>query len=600
MTVSIEKNIDALREQMELAHLDAYIITGTDPHQSEIPSEHWQSRAWISGFTGSAGMVVVTDTESGLWTDFRYYIQAEKELRGTPIRLYRSGEPDVPDPVRWLADKLPRAGRIGVCGQEISLEHFEALKTQIEAVEMLLITTEDLVDKVWIERPCIPDDPLVAIPTALCGESREDKIARIRRLALERYRADVQVISSLDDIAWVLNLRGTDVPYNPLFTAYLVVTGDAAALFVDEGKISRELSAHIGEAVQRYPYNAFFDTLAVLIPAGSRVLFSPEKSSVQLAFRLEELRDVNSVRGAVIASDLKARKNSVEIAGIRTVHRQDGAAVTQFIHWFYDKGSNGISCMDEVMVAETLLGFRRRRAGFLRESFATIAAFGANGALCHYSADRNSPAEINGDGLLVLDSGGHYTGGTTDITRTLYVGRPTEQQKREYTLVLRGHLALKHQRFPEGTRGYQLDVLARKPLWDEGLDYGHGTGHGIGFMLNVHEGPQSISPKPIDVALQPGMVVSDEPGLYREGAFGIRIENLLVVIEDEKTEFGRFLAFEDLTRVPYERDLIEPALLNEREIAQVNAYHQQVFADIGDLLQEEERVWLEMMCAPLG
>lgn len=600
--MNIRDKISALQKIMKNHAVDAYIITGADPHQSEITPRRWKTREWITGFTGSAGMVVITREKAGLWTDFRYYIQAENQLGDSGISLFRQGEAGIPGSIEWIKSELPSGSCVAASAEELSAEEFKNFSNQFSAVDILFTTSEDLVDKVWIDRPVIPGNAIKEIPVAVCGKTRKEKINEILKITTDRYNADYFLLSSLDDIAWVLNLRGTDVPYNPLFLSYLLLGKEKSVLFCDITKIPDQIQKQLSGLVDIIPYGEIFSGITRYIQKGSKVFLSPEKTNMRL-YQVIANHTV-SVEGRDITTDLKAVKNSVELEGMRRIHKQDGAAMSEFLCWF-DKNAGKTAlnedstALNEASAAKILLGFREKQKDFLGESFSPVVAFRENGALCHYSAKVESAAEITGRGLLVIDSGGQYNGGTTDITRTLLIGNPTEQERREYTLVLKGHLAVARQKFPAGTCGYQIDSFARKPLWDFGMNFGHGTGHGIGFMLNVHEGPQSISPKPVNVPLKAGMILSNEPGIYREKNFGIRIENLLVVVPAEKTEFGQFLCFEDITRCPYERMLIDTELLTSEEIEQVNSIHSLVYEDISPLLGEEGKKWLRSKTLPL-
>jgi len=593
--MTVKNRIDSLRRQMRDHQFDAFIISGSDPHQSENTPDRWRIRQWLTGFTGSAGTVVVTHDKAGLWTDFRYYIQAEKQLESSGIELFHADEVGVKTPAEWLSGELKAGSRAAVEGKELSAELFRQLVRDLSNWGIDLESSEGLIDEIWLKRPDIPDSPVREVPEAICGMSREKKLERIRQELSQRHRAEYLLLSSLDDIAWTLNLRGADIPYSPVFTAFLLIGLHSAVLFCRKEKIPEALERKLAETVEIASYDTFFSEISAYILPQSKVVLSPEKTSTALYQRIAEHTGITEAVN--LTTYLKARKNPVELEGMRRVHRYDGAAMVSFLHWFETR-TDGLE-LSEMRIAEVLRSFRSRQEGFIDESFSPIAAFAENGALCHYSANKDQNASVAGSGLLVLDSGGQYLGGTTDITRTLLAGEPTQQQREEYTLVLKGHLALVRQQFPEGTRGYQLDVLARKPLWDLGIDYGHGTGHGVGFMLNVHEGPQSISKRPVDVVLKPGMIVSNEPGVYREGRFGIRIENLLAVRNTEKTEFGQFMGFEDLTRCPYERRLIEPGLLTEDEKNQINHYHALVYTELENLLNEEECIWLKQKTLPL-
>jgi Xaa-Pro aminopeptidase len=594
-----ESHVQLLRRQMAARKIDACIITGSDPHQSEITPQHWHVREWVTGFTGSAGMVVVTSEKAGLWTDFRYYIQAERELDSREITLFRADEPGVPSPAEWLARELPAGARAAVSAEECSVELYRRLRQQLKQRGLELQVCEDLTKPIWNDRPPLSRDAVWEVPERFTGESRKERLERVRSTLEQEYRCGYLMISALDDIAWTLNLRGSDVPYNPLFTAYLLITPDKAVLFCSREKLGNDCIDRLAPEVEVLPYEEAAEGAAARIPPGAQLLLSPEKTSMKLFGRLERHAAVTEADNPTTL--LKAVKNSRELAGMREIHRFDGAAMAEFLCWFEKQADNSLP--DEVGIADKLREFRRSRPAFIHESFRTIAAFGENGAICHYAAKEGACASLCGDGLLVLDSGGQYWGGTTDITRTLCIGTPSAAQRRDYTLVLKSHLALGRQIFPAGTRGYQLDAVARSVLWEHGMDYGHGTGHGIGFMLNVHEGPHSLSKRPIDVALVPGMVFSNEPGVYREGFHGVRIENLTAVRSLERAPeggvFGEFLALDDLTLCPYERRLIDISLLSTVEQVQVDTYHARVYDELCRLLDEEPRRWLKNKTLPL-
>lgn len=588
----IKERVALLRERMSREGLSAYLITGADPHQSEIPPRRWASREWISGFSGSAGTVVITHEEAGLWTDFRYYIQAEQELLGSGFTLFREGLEHSSSPAVRLSALLPKGAVVGTCGMEIAASLFSETEKALNSAGIRLKAANDLLEGIWTDRPSLPMDPVREVPVSLCGEHRGSKLQKTREF-MEKTGADHLLISSLDDIAWLLNLRGRDVPYNPLFVSFFLFGPEKVTLFIEHEKIRKELKSELEPSITIAPYGDLEKNFESHIPQGSKLLLNPEKTAAALVSRAQ--RRAELIFSPDCTAEMKSQKNETELEGMRRTHRTDAAAVIKFLHWFEKFGVS-----DEQEAADILHTFRSDADVFLGESFATISAFGKNGALCHYSVNPDTPAPVTERGLLVLDSGGQYLGGTTDITRTLTAGEPSDQERREYTLVLKGHLAVVRQQFPAGTRGYQIDTLARKALWDYGLDYGHGTGHGIGFMLNVHEGPQSISTKPVDVPLKPGMIVSNEPGLYREGSYGMRIENLLVVRTIKQGDFGMFLGFEELTLVPYERKLIDISLLDSAEISQIDEYHKRVFTETVPLLDGEISSWLGEKVRPLS
>lgn len=593
----IQERVTALRALMKTRGLSAYIIPGTDAHQSEYVCDRWKTRAWISGFTGSAGTVVVTEKSAGLWTDSRYYLQAERQLQGTGISLFRFGLPGVPDYPGWLAQELPEKSVVGMAADEVTIAQTQSFTEEFSGRQISFAATEDLLDIIWEDRPAVPKGPLRELTVEQTGMSRSDKIDMVLETA-RRKGADSVLIASLDDIAWLMNLRGSDIAYNPLFLAYVCITEEGTTLFCDQDREhSQEIFSHLEEDLNIAPYMAVRTELPRLLENSRKVFLSPDKVSMGLKNLIPE--HVGMIKGMDITTEMKAVKNPAELDGMKRVHRSDGAALVSFFFWLEKRWRTDENPLDECSFAQVLLEYRAANPEFLGESFAPIAGFRDHGAVVHYSATAESAYRITGDGLMILDTGGQYDGGTTDITRTLLFGKPTAEQKRDYTIVLKAHLALARQQFPEGTCGYQLDTVARMELWKEGLTYGHGTGHGVGHMLNVHEGPQNISPKPVMVPLLPGMVVSNEPGLYRTGKYGIRIENLVTVVELGEQDFGMFYGFEDLTLCPYERRLIDVSLLTEQERLQVDAYHERVCRELQELLSEEVLEWLKEKTMPL-
>lgn len=589
----IEDRLRALRTQMAEEGLSAYIIFGSDPHASEYVPPRWRTRAWISGFSGSAGTVVVTEDSACLWTDSRYYLQAERELSGSEFILFKEGLVNVEGYTEYLIKSLSPGCSIGSCATEISIADAERMEKALAAGGIGLTLTDDLLDRVWTDRPALPQGSVRELSQELTGSGRVEKIEAIRS-ELSKKGCDTTIIASLDDIAWIMNLRGSDIAYNPVFLSFLLITGDTVSLFMEEQKLSSACS--LQDDCDIYPYGDIYSRLPGLLQNSRNIYLSSQRVSKALQMQIPS--SVKEHHGTDISTSLKAVKNSTEVQGFKTAHLQDGVAMASFLCWL--DAQDDLSQLDECSLAERLLSFRELSDVFITESFAPIAGFSDHGASCHYSATEESAYRFSRDGLLVLDTGGQYEGGTTDITRTLCFGRPTDQQIDDYTLVLKGHLALKRQLFPEGTCGYQIDTIARAALWNRGLAYSHGTGHGVGHMLSVHEGPQRISPHPNTTALVPGMVVSNEPGLYREGAHGIRIENLVLVVKKEQTGFGQFLGFEDLTLCPYERRLINTELLDQQEIDQIDRYHRRVYEEISSSLSEEARVWLKEKTSPIG
>lgn len=592
MMEQIDGRVDALRGILKREGLDAWIINGTDPHESEYVCPRWRTRAWISGFTGSAGTVVVTRDKALLWVDSRYFIQGAKEIEGSCFSLMKLDTPAVVDPVTWLAENMKPGSRVGIDAATLTISAGKKMEAAFLAGRIELVGTADFLDELWNDRPPVPASSVLQLDDSLVGYDRAIKFKFLREKC-HQVGCKYTLISSLDDIAWVTNLRGDDVAYNPVFLAYLLVGEDRAWLFTSPSRFSGQLLESVSQDMAVLPYEAVFETLASTLKRGDRLYISPERTNTRIAAAIPA--GVEIVEGRDFTTDMKAAKNPVELEGMRRAHLLDGVALVNFLARVPRDGGG----YDELTIAQELADQRARSKEYLGPSFGPIAGFREHGAMCHYSATDESSLKIEGDGLLVLDTGGMYESGMTDVTRTLLFGTATDEQRRDYTLVLKGNLALASQRFPEGTCGYQLDVLARQFLWQTGMTFYHGTGHGIGFRLNVHEGPQRIGPNPLAVSLVPGMVVSDEPGVYKEGRHGIRIENVVCVVPDAKTEFGQFLSFETLTLCPFERDLIVKEMLTEREVAMVDGYHAWVYEELKDLVDAEALPWLETATRPL-
>jgi len=595
--MTIHERISALRILMEETGLDAYIIPSEDPHGSEYVPPHWQCRKWISGFTGSAGTVVVTRETAGLWTDFRYYIQAAEELKDSGIELFRFGMEGVLSHDAWLAKNLKAGQVVGINGRNFSASSAESLKSILGKSRISLNSDCTLIDQIWTEdRPSLPSGEVFIHDLKYNGLSREDKLRTIRSQMAE-LGASHHIITSFEDICWLYNIRGKDLDSIPVVICYSLITLDKAYIFTDLKKVNDTVRASLNKAdVEILPYEKV-EKYLLEIQDGSVVLADKIKTSISIINSINKEAEIKYADNPTIL--LKSMKNNTEVDNIRVIMEQDGAALVRFFKWVEENRSS--EKHSELSLAAKLKSFREMGADFAGESFTPIPGYRAHGAMCHYSADEETQYYVDDQGgLFLIDSGGQYPGGTTDVTRTITLGNPTEQEIRDYTLVLKGHIALSMARFPSGTRGYQLDLLARMAMWKEGIDYGHGTGHGVGHYLSVHEGPMNISPKPIDVALQPGMVISNEPGIYREGSHGIRIENLVLVREERETEFGRFFNFETLTLCPYEPQLIDVSLLEKTEILWINNYNQEVLERLSPLLNNDEKEWLKGKTVELG
>ncbi|MFN5165849.1 MAG: aminopeptidase P family protein [Pseudomonadota bacterium] len=588
-----------LREALASAGVHALLVPSADPHLSEYLPGHWQGREWLSGFTGSMGTLVVAADKAALFADSRYWVQAEAELAGSGIELVRIPTGASPMHIEWLARETPRGATVAVDGTVLGLAAAQALRHALDAAGVALRTDADLLEAVWPERPPLPAAPVYEHRPPHATTPRAARLAAVRE-AMARHGATHHLVSTVDDVAWITNLRGSDVEYNPVFLAHLLVDARGARLFIGAGKVDAALAAaRAADGVALVPYGEAAAALAAL-GAADVLLVDPRRVTLGLRQRVGSgCRVVEATNPSVL---LKSRKNDAEAAFVREAMAEDGAAMCEFYAWF--EQALGRERITELTVDERLGAARARRAGFVGPSFSTIAGFNANGAMPHYRATPSSHAVIEGDGLLLIDSGGQYLGGTTDITRVWQIGRLSAAMKRDFTLVLKGTMALSRTRFPRGTPGPMLDAIARAPLWAEGIEFGHGTGHGVGYFLAVHEGPQSISkavPTP-DMAMEPGMITSVEPGVYRAGQWGVRIENLVLAVPaatPESTTFGEFLEFETLTLCPIDTRCIERALLREDEVAWLDAYHATVRARLEPRVQGDARAWLLERTRPL-
>ncbi len=581
----------ALREEMQKNNIDAFIVYSADPHMSEYLPQEWQERAWLSGFLGSAGFVVVTKDKAGLWTDGRYFTQAPIELAGSGIDLFKDGMEGTPHYIDWIIAEIPENGKVAVNAQATSHANWELLTEKLNTRNITLVDLP-LLKEIWKDRGTPSKNPIFVHPVERAGKSVIDKIAAIRQ-KMEEQCATVHIISSLDDVAWTLNLRGSDVESNPVFLAYLVITKNDAKLFTDLEKLEVEARKQMDEAwVKMMPYEEFYNCLKAF--RTEKVLVSP--NSNQSIFEAMKA-DNEFIKAAVPGNLMKARKNETELEGFRTVMVRDGVAMVKFLYWLTHNA--GKEAMNEYSIGEKLRGFRAEGENFVGESFGSIVGYKDNGAIMHYSAKKEGSKEVTNDSSILVDSGGQYLEGTTDITRTLALGAVSEEFKRNSTLVLQGMIRLSMVKFPKGTRGVQLDAIARLPLWMEGKDYNHGTGHGVGSFMNVHEGPQNIRKDMNPQELMVGMVCSNEPGYYLEGEYGIRHENLIAVKESETTIHGTFYEFETLTFCPFFKDTIVKEILSQEEIDWLNRYHQTCQEKIGPHLEGEVKEWFLELISPL-
>lgn len=591
----IEERLRRLREVMRREHLAAFVFPGTDPHGSEYVPSRWEGRKWVSGFDGSAGLAVVTTDAAALWTDSRYFIAAAEQLHGTEFVLMKERVEGTPDPAEWIASRLSGATstEVGIDGMSSSAATVEALIADLRKAGGITVRTNlDVLEEIWDDRPALPEGAVCEHCMEYAGESRAEKLRRIRA-ALREVHADGMLMSALDDIAWTLNLRGSDVHCNPVFVSYLLIAHDRATLFVDRRKLSPRIEAalkadgvrtddyaNVARGLKKYPeYN---------------ILIDPDETNYTL-YKAAAVHNV--IRHTSPVPAMKAVKNAAEIEGFRRSMVRDGVALVRFLMWLKPAVERG--GQTEMSVSERLRGLRAAAPMYRDLSFDTIAGYQEHGAIVHYEADGESDAALRPEGMILIDSGAQYADGTTDITRTVALGPVTNEQRRVYTLVLKGHLQLQNMKFPYGASGTQLDAAARMAMWREGMNYLHGTGHGVGSYLNVHEGPHQIRMEWRPAPLVPGMTVTDEPGLYLQDRFGVRTENMLIVKDYMETEFGRFLEFEPLTLCPIDKTPIIVSMLTDDERAWLDDYHRRVYERLSPYLLPDERLWLENACSPL-
>ncbi|MDE5905076.1 aminopeptidase P family protein [Duncaniella sp.] len=587
------ERIAALRKEMNEAGVKAVVLPRTDAHLSEYISAHWHIVRYLSGFTGSAGTMVVTDKEALLWVDSRYFLQGAQQIEGTGIILMKDGLPDTPSIVGYLCENLSKGDKVGINGMLMSIDETAALRSRLNAAGIELDVDFDPIDRIWADRPALPSDKIFIHDEKYAGESAASKMGRILDSA-KAQGAQAYFTSALDEIAWILNIRSNDVPCNPVATSFLYVAPSGSTLFVDEAKLTPEVKAYLVQTgVDTAPYASVLSALAAL-PAGVKVLLSGSRASGAIAHVLEG----RYVKGDSPVALPKAIKNDVQIAGIRQAHLRDGVAMVRSLMEIERTVAAG-ERLTEMDVADILLRHRSKGDLYFDLSFESICGFGANGAIVHYTADETSNTVITKGNLLLIDSGANYLDGTTDITRTIAIGEPSADMRHDFTLVMKGHIAIATSIYPEGTRGAQLDALARMPLWKEGKSYLHGTGHGVGHFLNVHEGPQSIRLNDTLAPLSPGMLTSNEPGVYLADRYGIRCENLVLTIPYEETEFGKFYAFETITLCPFDRSLFDTSIMSAEEIRWVDDYHRTVYDRLAPLMEADERQWLAAATAPL-
>lgn len=594
MKTNISERIIALREEMAKQNIDAYIIPTSDPHMSEYPADCWKYREWISGFNGSAGTVVITANKAGLWTDSRYFLQAASQLEGSGIELYKilPETPTIPD---FLLHELSEGQTVGLNGETYSAADARVLKLKLKKKGILLKTDLSLIDPIWKDRPAIPDAPLFEMPVELSGQSTEDKLIAINDKVHEA-GADCTVLSALDEVAWTFNIRGTDVTYNPVVISYAFISEKESVLFINPKKLTTEVIERLKhEGVKLADYSMIYTYLSRL-PEDTVVFLDGNKTNVAIYNALPASCTV--IEDISPANHLKSIKNETEIKGFQNAVEKDGVALTKFFYWLEKELAAGEK-VTELSAAFKLTELRAEQPLYIMNSFGSISSYGPNAAVVHYSPTPETDTELKRESLYLLDSGAQYMDGTTDVTRTIALGEPTEQMKKDFTRALKGTISIAKCKFPAGIRGCLIDAFARKALWDAGINYLHGTCHGIGHCLNVHEGPQSIRMEENPVVLKPGMVMSDEPAMYRAGEYGIRTENMIVVREDSETEFGKFLSFETITLCYIDTSLVIASMLSVRELAWLNKYHQMVYEKLSPYLDEEEKAWLKHKTAEI-
>ena len=586
MKETITQRVGSLRAYLHHKGLAAYIFPSTDPHGSEYPPAHWKTREWVSGFDGSAGTAVVTLDDAALWTDSRYFIAAANQLQGTPFRLMKEHVEGTPSIAEWLADVLPAGSRVGIDGWTSSTAEVDLMATGLMRHGIALEVTENPADTLWVNRPALPDDPVCIQPLRYAGRDVAEKLSLLRT-DLSTREADGLVLTALDEIAWTLNLRGTDVHCNPVFVSYMLVTPDRCTLYINKVKLTDEVSAHLAKAGVRI--RDYGDIIPDLRQSGiRRMLLDPAGVNFTLRRNLPEGCAI--IDAPSPAAMRKAVKCPAEVEGFRRAMLRDGVAMVKFLRWL--KPAVEAGGQTELSVCRKLAVLRAEQDLYCGESFDTIAGYAAHGAIVHYEPTPETDIPLRPKGLLLLDSGAQYEDGTTDLTRTIALGPVTEEERRDYTLVLKGHIRLALAKFPQGCSGTQLDVCARYAMWQEGINFLHGTGHGVGSRLCVHEGPHQIRMNYMPAPLQPYMTVTNEPGIYKEGRHGVRIENTQIILPYKETEFGTFLQFDPLTLCPIDRVAIDWPLLGAEETAWLNSYHRRVYEQLHPLLDDEHRAWL--------
>lgn len=590
--MTIQQRITALRQLMKEKNIDVYIVPSSDNHQSEYVGDYFKAREFITGFTGSSGTAIITQTEAGLWTDGRYFIQAENELAGSGIKLYKTGNPGVSKIEEYLDDVLPENGVLGFDGRVFSMSKGKEFAEKFAYKNVYLEDQHDLIGEIWKNRPTMSEQPAFMLGETYTGESTVSKLRRVRD-EMQKANATAHLLITLDDIAWLLNIRGSDVAYTPVVLCYAVIMLDCVHLFINEAKLSEDIKCEFAhDRIILHPYNDVYKFTQDLA-SDEVVLLDPARLNYALYNSIpNSVKRVEQMNPSIL---MKAVKNDVEIENIKKAHIKDAIAHTKFMYWL--KNTYGKETITELSASDKLESFRAEQQHFLFPSFAPISAFGPNAAMCHYSSSEETNVELKEGFLYLADTGGNYMEGSTDITRTFAIGEISEELKRDYTNVLRGNLALANAKFLYGCTGQNVDILARQYLWNDNLDYKHGTGHGVGYLLSIHETSANISWQNVESTsrkLEHGMVVTNEPGIYIEGSHGIRLENELLVRKSVQNDFGQFMHFEVITYVPFDLDAIDTSLLRDDEKSQLNAYHKLVFNIVSPHLNEDERKWLEI------
>ncbi len=591
--MTVKERVAALRALMKEQGIDAYIIPSADNHQSEYVGEHFKCRSFISGFTGSAGDVVVTMEDAGLWTDSRYFIQAEKQLAGSGIRLFKMREPGVPEIGEYLQSAMPEQGVLAFDGRVIAMQQGRNFSEKLKLKGVTIRYDLDLIDQIWTDRPPLSQEPAFVLEEKYAGESTASKLARLRR-EMRAVGADTHVLTTLDDICWLINLRGNDIAYSPMVLSYAVIGSDYFDLFIDESKLDEETKAKLrADGITLHQYNGIYEAVKCFSEQ-QVLLIDPAKTNYALYNNIPEtVKKIEKISPVV---RFKAVKNEVEIENIIKAHIKDGVAITKFMYWL--KHTVGHEKITEISASGKLDSFRQQQEHYLWQSFAPICGYREHGAIVHYSATPETDKELDASHMVLMDTGGNYYEGSTDITRTYILGDITEEERRHFTTVARSMISLAKAKFLYGCSGYNLDVIAKLPMWEQGLDYKHGTGHGVGYLLSIHEGPagfrwQVVPGKSETSVLEPGMVITDEPGVYIEGSHGIRLENELIVRNDVENEYGQFMKFEAVTFAPIDLDGIDPELMKQEEKDYLNAYHEKVYEVVAPHLNEDEREWLK-------